>query len=213
MLKKLKSYFTAPPTPTHANLTNEVPMLVKKIAFSLLLTCTFPLVSSVAVAEPTNNSLTEAAKPQVVEPATTAAPETTTATTSPKPLERRLVLSLKQRKVYVYEGDKAIASYPVAIGKKGWETPKGNFKIIKMVKDPIWQNPWNGKISRPGPNSPLGERWIGFWSDGKNTIGFHGTPGEHVMGQAVSHGCVRMRNKDIKAMFDLVEMGAPVIVQ
>jgi lipoprotein-anchoring transpeptidase ErfK/SrfK len=188
-------------------------MLMKKIAFSLLLTCAIPFASSVATAEPTSNSVTEAAKPQVAQPATTAAPATTTATTTPKPLERRLVLNLKQRLVYVYEGDKAIAKYPVAIGKKGWETPKGNFKVIQMVKNPIWQNPWNGKILPPGPNSPLGERWIGFWTDGKNTIGFHGTPGEHVMGQAVSHGCVRMRNKDIKSMFDLVGMGAPVTVQ
>lgn len=181
-------------------------MLVKKIAFPLLLTCAIPLASSIATAEPTGNSL-------VAQPAPTAVPATTTATTTPKPLERRLVLNLQQRKVYVYEGDKAIASYPVAIGKKGWETPKGNFKVIQMVKNPIWQNPWNGKISPPGVNSPLGERWIGFWTDGKNTIGFHGTPGEHLMGQAVSHGCVRMRNKDVKAMFELVQIGAPVIVQ
>ncbi len=68
-------------------------------------------------------------------------------------------------------------------------------------------------MSEPGPKSPLGERWIGFWTNGKNTIGFHGTSGEHLIGQAVSHGCVRMRNADIKAMFDMVEVGTPVIVK
>lgn len=124
-----------------------------------------------------------------------------------------LVLKLKERKVYAYQDSKVLKSYPVAIGKKGWETPKGNFKIIQLVKNPIWQNPWNGKVSPPGPNSPLGERWIGFWTDGKNYIGFHGTPGEHLIGQAVSHGCVRMRNKDIKELFELVPMGIPVSVQ
>lgn len=125
----------------------------------------------------------------------------------------RLVLKLKERKVYVFKGDKAVVSYPVAVGKKGWETPTGNFKVLQMIRNPSWQNPWTGKVSPPGPKSPLGERWIGFWTDGKNFVGFHGTPGEHLIGQAVSHGCVRMRNKDIKALFEVVTMGTPVIVQ
>jgi lipoprotein-anchoring transpeptidase ErfK/SrfK len=128
-------------------------------------------------------------------------------------LETRLVLKLKERRVYVYQGKQAVASYPVAIGKKGWETPKGNFQVIQMIKNPSWQHPWNGKIFPPGPDNPLGERWIGFWTDGKNFIGFHGTPGEHLIGRAVSHGCVRMRNRDVKALFQKVKMGTPVIVQ
>jgi lipoprotein-anchoring transpeptidase ErfK/SrfK len=123
-----------------------------------------------------------------------------------------LVLKLKERKVYVYQGNKVLASYPVAIGKKGWETPKGNFQVIQLVENPIWQNPWNGNIVPAGPKNPLGERWIGFWTDGKNYIGFHGTTAENLIGQAVSHGCVRMRNKDIKEMFENVKIGTPVIV-
>jgi len=124
----------------------------------------------------------------------------------------RILLKLGAKQVQVYEEDKLIASYPVAVGKKGWETPQGNFEIIQMIENPSWENPWTGKISPPGPNNPLGERWIGFWSDGKNFIGFHGTPGEHLIGQAVSHGCVRMRNKDIKELFKFVSLGVPVTV-
>ncbi|HAC65017.1 MAG TPA: L,D-transpeptidase [Cyanothece sp. UBA12306] len=142
-----------------------------------------------------------------------AAPAETVPPAETKVMATRLVLKLKERKVYAYQNDKVLASYPVAIGKKGWETPKGNFVVRNMVVNPKWKNPWNGKISAPGPNSPLGERWIGFATKGKNVIGFHGTPGEHVMGQAVSHGCVRMRNKDIKALYELVDKGIPVIVQ
>ena len=124
----------------------------------------------------------------------------------------KLVLRLGKKVVEVYEKDKVVASFPVAVGKQGWETPQGEFEIMQMVKDPSWQNPWSGKVTPPGPNNPLGERWIGFWTDGKNFIGFHGTPGEHLIGQAVSHGCVRMRNKDIKQLFELVSMGTPVTV-
>ena len=128
-------------------------------------------------------------------------------------LATHVVLNRKERRVYVYQDDQVIANYRVAIGRPGWETPKGNFSVIQMVEDPQWKNPWNGRVSAPGPNSPLGERWIGFSREGGKYIGFHGTPGEHVMGQAVSHGCVRMRNRDVKELYELVQNGIPVIVQ
>ncbi|MDY7024705.1 MAG: L,D-transpeptidase, partial [Cyanobacteriota bacterium] len=55
--------------------------------------------------------------------------------------------------------------------------------------------------------------WIGFWTDGKDTIGFHGTPTVNSLGRAASHGCVRMRNEDVVALFNQVEMGTVVIVE
>jgi L,D-transpeptidase ErfK/SrfK len=127
-------------------------------------------------------------------------------------MNMKLVLKLGSKQVQVYEQEKLVASFPVAVGKKGWETPVGEFEIIQMIENPSWQNPWTGKVTPPSPNGPLGERWIGFWTDGKNFIGFHGTPGEHLIGQAVSHGCVRMKNKDIKELFKLVSLGIPVKV-
>ncbi|MGK7876026.1 MAG: L,D-transpeptidase [Xenococcaceae cyanobacterium] len=131
------------------------------------------------------------------------------------PLEEntRLVIKLSERRVYVYQGNQVLTSYPIAIGKRGWETPTGNFQIIQMLRDPAWQHPWTGKVVPPGPNNPLGQRWIGFWTDGKNYIGFHGTTAEQLIGQAVSHGCVRMRNKDVRDLFEQVAIGNPVIVQ
>lgn len=158
-----------------------------------------------------------AAKTTVTPQTPTVAPQapgakTTAATTSNKTLATKLVLNLKERRVYAYNEDKVLMSYPVAIGKKGWETPTGNFKVIQMIKDPVWQNPWNGKIVPSGPKGPIGERWIGFWSDGKNTIGFHGTPTVKSLGTAASHGCVRMRNEDVKVLFEVVTPGLPVVV-
>jgi len=137
--------------------------------------------------------------------------------TAPVPQNRasHLVLVLGERKVYVYQNDQILASYPVAVGKKGWETPTGNFQVIQMTENPVWENPWNGKKVPASLNGPIGIRWIGFWTDGKNTIGFHGTPKkqEHLLGKAVSHGCVRMRNTDVVALFELVQPGTPVIVK
>ena len=128
-------------------------------------------------------------------------------------LNLQLILHLKKRQVEVYQGEQLVDSFPVAVGKRGWETPQGEFEVIQMIKNPTWQHPWNGKIVPPGPNNPLGERWIGFWTDGNNYIGFHGTPQENLIGQAVSHGCVRMKNKDVKKLFKLVSIGTPVTVK
>lgn len=124
-----------------------------------------------------------------------------------------LVIKLSDRRVYVYRSKQLKASYPIAIGKSGWETPVGNYKVLQMKRDPAWEHPWTGKIIPPGAENPLGARWIGFWTDGRNYIGFHGTPQEQLVGQAVSHGCVRMRNKDILALYAQVDVGTPVFVE
>jgi lipoprotein-anchoring transpeptidase ErfK/SrfK len=135
--------------------------------------------------------------------------------TEPNPMAVpvRLVLSLTERRVYVYEGETVKASFPVAVGREGWETPTGNFKVTAMLEQPGWTNPFTGEVVPPGPENPLGERWIGFWTDGDNVIGFHGTPDRDSVGTAASHGCVRMFNEDIQQLYEMVTLGTPVQVE
>ncbi len=131
-----------------------------------------------------------------------------------KPNEKiHLVIKLSDRRVYVYQGDKLKSSYPIAIGREGWETPTGTHKVIQKIPNPSWKHPFTGEIIPPGPENPLGERWIGFWTDGTNYIGFHGTPNEETVGQAASHGCVRMLNQDVLALFEKVGIGTTVVVE
>lgn len=128
-------------------------------------------------------------------------------------LPLRLQISLSKRRVTVFQGDSAIKSYPVAVGKSGWETPVGQHKVLQMIHKPAWVSPFNGVVIPGGdPENPLGKHWIGFWTDGKNAIGFHGTPNPGSVGRAVSHGCVRMLNKDIEELFKLVQPGTVVEV-
>jgi hypothetical protein len=126
--------------------------------------------------------------------------------------EISLTLDLSDRRVYVYEGETLKTSFPVAVGKPGYETPVGSFKVLNKETNPIFKDPFSGRTMPPGPNNPLGERAIDFWTDGRNYSAFHGTPHEHLIGQAVSHGCVRMRNADVKQLFELVQVGTPVTV-
>ncbi len=131
---------------------------------------------------------------------------------APNP-EIRLVVSLGARRLEVYRNNQLQASYPLAVGKQGWETPTGTYQVMQRFRNPVWQHPITGQIVPPGPDNPLGGWWIGFWTDGKHQIGFHGTNEEDLIGQAVSHGCLRMRNQDIAAVFSQVGDGTPVIVK
>ncbi|MGB3239063.1 MAG: L,D-transpeptidase family protein [Geitlerinemataceae cyanobacterium] len=133
-------------------------------------------------------------------------------TAAPQEQQTRIVLSLSDRRVYLYDGDKVKASYPVAVGKPGWETPMGEFAVLDKALDPVWENPWTGEIIQPGPDSPLGPAIIVFELSEEGMYAFHGTSNEELIGQAVSHGCVRMRNEDIMAMYELVPLRTAVEV-
>ncbi|NJO79910.1 MAG: L,D-transpeptidase [Cyanobacteria bacterium RM1_2_2] len=124
----------------------------------------------------------------------------------------RLVIKLSERRVYIYKKEQVKTSFPVAIGRSGWETPTGKYTVIQMQHDPIWQHPFTGELVPPGSDNPLGARWIGFWTDGTNYIGFHGTPNEASVGQPASHGCVRMYNRDVIQLFEMVQIGTTVEV-
>jgi lipoprotein-anchoring transpeptidase ErfK/SrfK len=134
----------------------------------------------------------------------------------PNPIDEvlRLQIRLSQRQVLLLRGKEIIRTFPIAVGRPGWETPTGTFTVQQMFKDPTWVNPLKPDISIPGgdPENPLGRYWIGFWTDGKNWIGFHGTPTPSSVGRAASHGCIRMYNQDIEELFQIVKLGTQVSV-
>jgi lipoprotein-anchoring transpeptidase ErfK/SrfK len=138
---------------------------------------------------------------------------TASLTIPPAEEEPYFVVDLSDRTVALYIDNRIQATYPVAVGQEGWETPVGHFHITDMQKNPAWQHPITGETVFPGPDNPLGDRWIEFWSDGTYRIGFHGTNQASSIGQAVSHGCVRMQNADIQKMYAEIHLGTSVVVQ
>lgn len=127
-------------------------------------------------------------------------------------LEPYLVLNLSDRLLYLYQAGQLQTTYPVAIGRQGWETPQGEFYIFIMEYYPTWRNPFTGEVIPPGDRNPLGVAWIGFWTNNQVQVGFHGTPHPSLIGQAVSHGCVRMHNQDIIDLYNRVSIGTKVKV-
>ena len=136
--------------------------------------------------------------------------------------EPYLVLRLGERRLYLKDDDVVPPheGFPVAIGKPQYPTPTGRFQVVEMVKDPDFlvfdfNNPSGRDRGRipPGPRNPLGQRWIAFAEAHGWAVGFHGTSKTELLGQAVSHGCVRMANPDIVRVYDRIKVGTPVVVE
>ncbi|NJR67388.1 MAG: L,D-transpeptidase [Synechococcales cyanobacterium CRU_2_2] len=124
----------------------------------------------------------------------------------------RVLVDLSDRKLFLYVNGDLQAEYAVAIGQAEWETPLGQYHIGEMQQQPAWEHPLTGKVVPAGPENPLGAAWIGFLAEGDYHFGIHGTLDESRMGEAVSHGCVRMRNADILALYAVVQPDWPLAV-
>ena len=81
-----------------------------------------------------------------------------------------LIINLAEMRVYYFEPQQRLVStYPIGIGKKGWETPLGQGKIISKTENPSWRPPQSIRdahaargdilpaIVKPGPDNPLGK--------------------------------------------------------
>lgn len=126
-----------------------------------------------------------------------------------------LVVNLPERGVYLFRAGSFVKFYPIAIGQPGrFATPQGNFTIANKTVDPVWLPPeWANMGEEPvpaGPNNPLGDRWIGLSTPG---IGLHSTTSPMSIGQAVSHGCMRMYPASVHELYDRVQVGWPVRIE
>ncbi len=131
-----------------------------------------------------------------------AAPETTPEEPA---ATRRILISIAERKLVLMEGDRVLRVYDTAVGKPSTPTPSGEFQIVNRLTHPTWFGP--GKTVPPGKSNPLGTRWLGLSKAG---YGIHGTNVPTSIGTAASHGCIRMRNRDVEELYQLVKTGVTV---
>jgi len=112
----------------------------------------------------------------------------------------------------LYLGDMYVRSFKVGLGKPGFETPIGVWRVQENGKliQPPWTDPDTGRLYKAtDPDYPLGSRWIaldGLEGAAKDRTGFaiHGTKDPEQIGSAGSRGCIRMYNGDAVLMFNLL---------
>ena len=115
---------------------------------------------------------------------------------------RRIVVSIPDRKLALVENGRVVRVYRVAVGKLSTPTATGAFRIVRRLSNPAYYQP--GIVIPPGKGNPLGTRWLGLDQPG---FGIHGTNEPGTVGRFASHGCIRMRNRDVEELFARVRVG------
>ena len=146
-----------------------------------------------------------------------AAAETATVVRYPDRRSGVVFVSLGKKRLYLTRGDGTALSWPVAVGKPG-QSWKGATQIVSKHVSPAWQAPASIRGGRglgpviPGgsPENPMGARALMLE---KEEIAIHGTSPSMrgSIGSAASAGCIRMLNEHIIELYDMVNVGTPVI--
>ncbi len=136
----------------------------------------------------------------------------------PDATRQGIVINLAELRLYYFPGDGAAPqTFPIGIGRQGWETPIGVTRIVGRRKDPSWTPPPSIRKERPdlpavvppGPANPLGRHALDL---GWKRYVIHGTNRPHGVGRRVSHGCIRLYPRDIEWLFSKVRPGTRVEV-
>ena len=126
-----------------------------------------------------------------------------------------IVIYRESKRLTLFDGRRAVRSFPIATGQAEYPTPLGIYSIATKQRDPWWIPPPNSDWARgkepipPGPGNPLGTRWMGTTAP---LVGIHGTPDAASIGYSASHGCIRMRVPDAEVLFNQVSVGTPVLI-
>ncbi|MGH7444478.1 MAG: L,D-transpeptidase [Longimicrobiales bacterium] len=119
----------------------------------------------------------------------------------------RLVLNVPANRIYVYEHGERTKSYRVSVGQRRFATPAGSYTLSTATWNPWWHPPkseWARaeKPEPPGWDNPMGRVKLNF----TELYYVHGTPkiNEDALGIPASHGCVRMANRDVIELAQLV---------
>lgn len=135
----------------------------------------------------------------------------------PKAPHRGIVINLPELRLYYFPPNGEPRSFPIGIGREGYETPAGRTSVVRKRVDPTWiptksereENPDLPAVVGPGSDNPMGKYALYLaWS----SYAIHGTNQIYSIGRRGSHGCIRLYPEDIEWLFRHVEPGAPVLV-
>jgi hypothetical protein len=120
----------------------------------------------------------------------------------------RIVVDLSERKLTVYKRGSGQGTWPVAVGRPGLSTPTGTYFVTMKLRPPDPGGAYGVLALGTSAYQPKLSDWAGG-----GIVGIHGTNEPWLIGKAISHGCVRMKNKDILEVSRLVPAGSPIFIQ
>jgi L,D-transpeptidase ErfK/SrfK len=132
-----------------------------------------------------------------------------------------ITLNLANMRLFFYPKNQSdtVYTYPVGIGRQGWNTPMGLTSIVAKDANPRWTVPESihkehaekgdtlPKVVGAGPDNPLGLYAMRLGIPGYL---IHGTNKPYGIGMQISHGCVQLYPEDIEVLFKKASVGMPV---
>lgn len=113
----------------------------------------------------------------------------------PETIPYSIQILVGKRRLNLYHNGKLVTIFPIAVGKMVTNTPIGDFVIVNRQYH---------------PGGPFGVLWMSLSKQG---YGIHGTNDPSSIGKAVSHGCIRMYNRDVLKLAEMVPNGTKVIIR
>ena len=137
-----------------------------------------------------------------------------------------VVLNIASKRLFYFPAPRdgepqRVMTYPIGIGRVGWETPLGSTTVIAKATNPVWYVPASVRqehaelgsplpsVVPPGPDNPLGAHVLKLDMPGYL---IHGTNQPYGVGMRVSHGCVRLYPENIEVLYALIDIGEAVTI-
>ena len=119
-----------------------------------------------------------------------------------------VLVSIPDRQLAVLVNGIVVAGFPIAVGADESPSPTGEFTVVSRVSNPAYYH--EGLVIPAGKGNPVGTRWVGLSQKG---YGIHGTNAPKSIGRAASHGCIRLRNRDMEELFGMLHVGDVVEIR
>ena len=141
-----------------------------------------------------------------------------------------VVVDQTQNRLYVKQGDRVLLAGVCSAGSgmvlrqegtnRSWvfDTPRGRFTVRSKIRNPVWRKPdWAFvEEGQPVPRDPADRLEYGSLGEYALYLGdgymIHGTLYERLLGRSVTHGCIRLGRDDLRTVYRLVPVGAPVFI-
>lgn len=128
-----------------------------------------------------------------------------------------IVINVSEMRLYFFDKDGGVQTYPLGVGRDGLETPLGVTEIKRKTENPTWyptaatraDDPELPAAVPPGEDNPLGTRALYL---GWPAYLIHGTNRPYGIGRRTSRGCIRMYTEDVERLYPQVPVGTKVTV-
>lgn len=119
-----------------------------------------------------------------------------------------LLARLRRHELILRKDGRVAARFPAAVGRSVLPTPTGRYYVVELLKQP---DP-NGVYGPYALGTSAFSQVLYHFGGGPGQIGIHGTDEHGSIGQSVSHGCIRLRNRDIVRLAHVLPLGTPITI-